>query len=85
MRASAVTKSWDSMRVAVPAGGGAESRRCYHSQPSEAKGSEHVATTERPATTLISMTENAAAKIKQLMAEEPDGDVTVLRVAIQGG
>ena len=35
------------------------------------------------ATPLMSVTENAAAKIKQLMAEEDD--VSVLRVAIQGG
>jgi iron-sulfur cluster assembly protein len=34
---------------------------------------------------MITVTENAAAKIKALMAEEPDGDVSVLRVAIQGG
>ncbi len=34
---------------------------------------------------MITITENAAAKIKQLMAEEPDGGVSVLRVAIQGG
>jgi iron-sulfur cluster assembly protein len=39
---------------------------------------------ERPATTpLLSLTEAAATKIKQLLAEEPD--VEVLRVAIQGG
>jgi iron-sulfur cluster assembly protein len=39
---------------------------------------------ERPtATPLLSVTEAAAAKIKQLMAEE--SDVSVLRVAIQGG
>ena len=31
------------------------------------------------------MTESAAVKIKQLMAEEPDGEASVLRVAIQGG
>jgi iron-sulfur cluster assembly accessory protein len=37
---------------------------------------------ERP-TTLVSLTERAATKIKQLMAEE--ADVGVLRVAIQGG
>lgn len=35
--------------------------------------------------TLISLTESAAAKIKELMAEEPEGEATVLRVAIQGG
>jgi iron-sulfur cluster assembly protein len=34
---------------------------------------------------MVTVTENAAAKIKQLMAEEPEGDVSVLRVAIQGG
>jgi iron-sulfur cluster assembly protein len=39
---------------------------------------------ERP-TTLVSLTERAASKIKELMAEEPEGDVGVLRVAIQGG
>jgi iron-sulfur cluster assembly protein len=39
---------------------------------------------ERPtATPLLSVTEAAAVKIKQLMAEE--SDVSVLRVAIQGG
>ena len=35
--------------------------------------------------TLVTLTESAAAKIKQLMAEEPDGEASVLRVAIQGG
>ena len=40
---------------------------------------------ERPTTTLLSVTETAAAKIRQLMAEEPDGEAAVLRVAIQGG
>jgi iron-sulfur cluster assembly accessory protein len=39
---------------------------------------------ERPMT-LVSLTERAASKIKQLMAEEPEGGVGVLRVAIQGG
>src|SRR6266508_2606502 len=39
---------------------------------------------ERPITTpLLSLTEAAAAKIKQLLAEE--SDVDILRVAIQGG
>jgi iron-sulfur cluster assembly protein len=38
---------------------------------------------ERQQTTLVSVTDAAAAKIKQLMAEEED--VNVLRVAIQGG
>ena len=41
--------------------------------------------TERPTTTLLSLTERAAGKIRELMAEEPDGEATVLRVAIQGG
>lgn len=34
---------------------------------------------------VVSLTETAAEKIKQLMAEEPQGEATVLRVAIQGG
>jgi iron-sulfur cluster assembly protein len=41
-----------------------------------------MATVEHP-TTLISLTETAADKIKQLMAEEDE--VAVLRVAVQGG
>ena len=39
--------------------------------------------TERPVTTPMTLTANAAEKIKQLLAEEED--VNVLRVAIQGG
>ena len=42
-----------------------------------------VEITERPVTTLMTLTKSAAAKIKQLLAEEDD--VSVLRVAIQGG
>jgi iron-sulfur cluster assembly accessory protein len=34
---------------------------------------------------MVTITENAATKIRQLMAEEPDGGLGVLRVAIQGG
>jgi iron-sulfur cluster assembly protein len=41
-----------------------------------------MSTTETP---LLTLTEKAAAKVKELIAEEPDGDVGVLRVAIQGG
>jgi iron-sulfur cluster assembly accessory protein len=41
--------------------------------------------TERPLDTLLSLTPTAAEKIRELMAEEPDGDTMVLRVAIQGG
>ncbi|MGB2952248.1 MAG: iron-sulfur cluster assembly accessory protein [Gaiellaceae bacterium] len=40
--------------------------------------------TERPMT-LVSLTESAAAKIKELQTEEPQGEATVLRVAVQGG
>jgi iron-sulfur cluster assembly accessory protein len=36
-------------------------------------------------TTLISLTETAAVKIKDLMAEEPAGEAEVLRIAVQGG
>jgi iron-sulfur cluster assembly accessory protein len=34
---------------------------------------------------MITITENAAQKIRSLMAEDPDGGVSVLRVAIEGG
>jgi iron-sulfur cluster assembly accessory protein len=34
---------------------------------------------------MITVTESAASKIRDLMAEEPEGEVSVLRVAIQGG
>jgi iron-sulfur cluster assembly accessory protein len=44
-----------------------------------------MAIVERSDTMLVSLTANAATKVKQLMAEEPDGDAAVLRVAIQGG
>ena len=42
-----------------------------------------VATVEQP--TLITLTESAAAKIRDLMAEEPEGEAAVLRIAVQGG
>src|SRR5712691_3883876 len=44
-----------------------------------------VEITERPTTTLVSLTENAATKIRELMAGEPAGEAEVLRVAVQGG
>ncbi|MEX0850648.1 MAG: iron-sulfur cluster assembly accessory protein, partial [Gaiellaceae bacterium] len=44
---------------------------------------EHL--TEHPTETLISLTPLAATKIRELLAEEADGDALVLRVAIQGG
>ncbi|HEV2711762.1 MAG TPA: iron-sulfur cluster assembly accessory protein [Gaiellaceae bacterium] len=40
--------------------------------------------TERPIT-LVSLTERAASKITELMADEPAGEAEVLRVAVQGG
>jgi iron-sulfur cluster assembly protein len=42
-----------------------------------------MATIEQEA--LVSLTEGAAAKIKELMAEEPAGEADVLRIAVQGG
>src|SRR5918996_1539924 len=36
-------------------------------------------------TEMVTVTEKAAAKIRELMAEEPVGDVMVLRVAVEGG
>jgi iron-sulfur cluster assembly protein len=41
--------------------------------------------TERPTETMLSLTPTAAVKIRELMAEEPDAEMMVLRVAIQGG
>ena len=35
--------------------------------------------------TLVSLTPTAAEKIRELMAEDPEGGTSVLRVAIQGG
>jgi len=43
-----------------------------------------MATTEQPLT-IVSLTESAAAKIRDLMAEEPEGEASVLRIAVQGG
>jgi iron-sulfur cluster assembly protein len=40
--------------------------------------------TESPAT-LVALTASAAAKITDLMAEEPEGEAAVLRIAVQGG
>jgi iron-sulfur cluster assembly protein len=34
---------------------------------------------------LVTLTEGAASKIRDLMAEEPDGEAGVLRIAVQGG
>ena len=44
-----------------------------------------MAIVERPTETLLSLTPVAAAKVRELLAEEPDGETLVLRVAIQGG
>ena len=36
-------------------------------------------------TQLITLTERAASKIRDLMADEPEDEVSVLRIAVQGG
>ena len=36
-------------------------------------------------TEIVTLTPVAASKVKELMAEEPAGEATVLRIAIQGG
>jgi iron-sulfur cluster assembly protein len=46
---------------------------------------EGMEITERPTEMLLDLTPAAAAKVKELMADEPDGDTLVLRVAIEGG
>jgi len=43
-----------------------------------------VATVEQ-GTQIVSLTETAAAKIRELQSEEPDGEASVLRIAVQGG
>ena len=43
-----------------------------------------MATTEHELS-LVALTESAAAKIRDLMAEEPEGEAAVLRIAVQGG
>ena len=40
---------------------------------------------ERGTDHLLTLTPAASVKIRELMAEEPEGEATVLRVAIQGG
>jgi len=40
---------------------------------------------EHATETFLSLTPTAATKVRELMAEEPDADTLVLRVAIQGG
>ncbi len=42
-----------------------------------------MATIEQEA--LVSLTAGAASKIRELMAEEPEGEAGVLRIAVQGG
>jgi iron-sulfur cluster assembly protein len=41
--------------------------------------------TEQRSDLQLTLTPPAAEKVKELLAEEPEGEVTVLRVAIQGG
>ena len=43
-----------------------------------------MATTEHELA-IVSLTAGAAAKIRDLMAEEPAGEASVLRIAVQGG
>ena len=44
-----------------------------------------MATAEQHQISIVSLTESAAAKIKDLMSEEPAGEAEVLRIAVQGG
>ena len=34
---------------------------------------------------MVTLTDSAAEKIRELMASEPEGEISVLRIAIQGG
>src|SRR5207244_7607931 len=49
----------------------------------EVRGCGVMATGEREA--LVTLTEAAARKITDLMADEPEGEAGVLRIAVQGG
>ena len=40
--------------------------------------------TERPVE-VVTLTERAASKIRDLLADEPEGEANVLRIAVQGG
>ena len=44
-----------------------------------------MAAIEHETTTLVTLTQGAAVKVGNLMAQEPAGEAEVLRVAIQGG
>ena len=44
-----------------------------------------MATVETSETTVVTLTERAAGKVRGLMDQEPAGEAEVLRVAIQGG
>ena len=57
-----------------PDRGRAGEARCYHATDGD---------DEREA--LVKLSESAATKVKELMAEEPAGEATVIRVAVQGG
>lgn len=64
---------------------------CYKLSPFRGSGAPirgatirfRMATVEREA--IISLTEGAASKIRELMGEEPAGEAGVLRIAVQGG
>src|SRR5881397_4248314 len=44
-----------------------------------------MATIEQSETTVVTLTEGAATKVSELMAQEPAGEAEVLRIAVQGG
>jgi iron-sulfur cluster assembly protein len=46
---------------------------------------ENVATVEQSETTVVTLTARGAEKVSALMAQEPEGEAEVLRIAIQGG
>jgi iron-sulfur cluster assembly protein len=61
--------------------------RCHKVPSCDRGGARYtliVAIAEQPVQ-LVSLTEPAAAKIKALLAEEQDGELGVLRIAVQGG
>src|SRR5262245_26299838 len=63
--------------------------RVTNSREEGRKSGRHVATMRPMATiereALVTLTESAATKVKELMADEPEGEATGLRIAVQGG
>src|SRR4026208_1422145 len=61
--------------------------RCYDGRVATVEQPTLVTLTDSAAahTALVPLTDGAGGKIRDLMAEEPEGEAAVLRIAVQGG